>query len=124
MENQSTASEPITPSLARWPEPQQAPELTPESKAEPEPIAQPAEPPKHAPHAKRRQQKRKPKYTDRKPKPTGPLTEVEALKQRVAELQYRKDLKLLDAQLRVITVRKFLQSHDLWQPFLAANRWW
>jgi hypothetical protein len=98
-----------------------APETAAEAAPAPAAPAPPQRKAKPVPRHKRKLGKRR----QQKPKPsTGPLTEVEALNERIRELQYRKDLKLLDAQLRVITLRKFLQSHDLWTPFLALNKWW
>jgi hypothetical protein len=38
--------------------------------------------------------------------------------------EFRYDHQILDLQTRVLSLRTFLEGHDLWPVFVAANPWW
>ena len=108
------------------PMPQRAPE--PEARAQAIRAEQPdtqAEPQPDASQQKPAKLKRKPQSRRQKQKRTiGPETERETLLSEISELRKRRDSHVLDLQLRVGTLRDFLKSHDLWEPFLSQNAWW
>jgi hypothetical protein len=97
MENTEQSLRAITPSLARWPEPQQAPEPGAQ------PIAEPTEVEKlTAENAKLREQ----------------------LDELLTKRQFRKDQKQLDLELRIRSLRDFLQQRRSWEKFLDKHAWW
>jgi hypothetical protein len=38
--------------------------------------------------------------------------------------EFKRDHKLLDAQLRARSLQDFVREHDLWPAFVAAHPWW
>jgi hypothetical protein len=67
---------------------------------------------------------RQPEQEQRKPKSVPRHTRKLGRKRKPVDPQFRRDQKLLDAQLRVGTLRTFIQQHDLWSVFLQQTAWW
>lgn len=98
---------PLTPSYDGVPIPEHPPEAT--AKPAPAPAA-----PIPAKQQRQRKPKPTPKRKQRKPRKYAEWDDP----------QFRHDQKILDLQTRVLSLRNFLQSHDLWEIFLSQTAWW
>jgi hypothetical protein len=38
--------------------------------------------------------------------------------------EFRHDQQILDLQTRVLSLKTFLQDHDLWEVFVSQTEWW
>lgn len=100
-------TEPPCPDSGHHPEQQQKPKAKPQRT-----------PPRHKRDLSRRKSKRAPKQ------PFGPMSEKDVLLAEIDRLRSKRGVETLDAQQRVLTLKKFVQSHDLWEVFTKGCPWW